>query len=305
MFLGLTPFSEVYTGGGRFMLIGPGGLDLKELRSNAESILLDTLGGQIGLSLSSADFGPADLTGDHGGIGQVLFEIGRSLNREKRRRFHSSAPANYARVFGAFKANQECEICRAPLKANENPESCELCQRFIDLGTKLRRAKYLIDHVPAEGDPFSRIGRTIEPVRELTDANIRRRPSAHGRICQINGFDAIKLGEAVRSAPSGEMPVTGSKLMAVRTPEDPDDQTVVPFEKLAQRSRGDKNHIALIRADVDDLGSLFHELGFQIHHDNGEAFLGRFLCDSASHVSCTDDPDFMHPQILRIHNLVA
>jgi len=257
--LGLTPFSEVYTGGGRFMLIAPGGADLKELRTETESILLDTLGGQVGISLASADFGPTDLTDDQGGIGQVLLEAGRSLNREKRQRFRTSATQDYFRVFAPIEANQECEICGTPLMGDETQDSCKLCRHFIELGTKLRRARYLIDYVPEQTDPLSRLGQAVEPVRNLSESQVRGKLKSCRQVLEINNFSAKELADAVKSAPSGTTFITvGSRLMAVRTPEDPVDYTVVPFEELAMRSRGDTNHIAFIRADVDDLGALFH-----------------------------------------------
>ena len=52
----------------------------------------------------------------------------------------------------------------------------------------------------------------------------------------------------------------GSKLLCSVTPEDPVDKSILPFEELAQTSKGDKNHIAIAKADVDDLGTLFHKV---------------------------------------------
>lgn len=257
--LGLTPFADLFTGGGRFVLIGPGGLDLTELRIQVEEILLDVFGGQIGFALAETDFGPLDLTAEGQSMGQVLLRAGRKLNTEKRRRFRTSAAGSYDKVFAPYTAANECQVCRAPTE-NAQQETCVLCEEFISLGTRLRKAKYLIEHTPDRAHPLYRIGRVFEPEEDLLAEPLRSYLENRARILQLNGFDARELAHASALAPSGERPTVGARLLGVRIPEDPYDQTVVPFEELARQSSGDTNHIAIVREDVDNLGTLFHNV---------------------------------------------
>ena len=117
--LGLTPFAELYSGGGRFVLICPGKAGLTDLRKKVEQILLEMLGGQIGFAMAREDFGPFDLTAEGGGMGEVLKRAGQALSQEKRRRFRTSASLSYDTVFGPYKASEECSVCRSPIEEGQ------------------------------------------------------------------------------------------------------------------------------------------------------------------------------------------
>ena len=234
-------------------------MDLSRIRKKIEEILVDSLGGQLGLSMGSAGFGPGELKGEGRTMGQVLKQAGLNCGMEKRRRFHTLAQTAYDKVFGACSTPGECSVCHCALDfPAEDDALCETCHFFIELGSKLRTAKFLVETTPHPTHALRRFGKIPKPIKNIKNIDFPLQDK--DRIFQLNGFDDRLLSNARKHAPNGARLSLGAYLMGVRTPKAPDSETVTTFEDLAKQSSGDTNHISILRADVDNLGRIFQEV---------------------------------------------
>ncbi|MDI6798308.1 MAG: hypothetical protein QMD09_15275, partial [Desulfatibacillaceae bacterium] len=123
-------------------------------------------------------------------------------------------------------------------------KGCATCESFVLMGSKLRKARFVVETQNG----------SIHPLEELNDSKLVAKSR---RICCLNSFDMGTMAKAIKDL--DPQPVLAARLMGVRTPVDPEDEEVTPFDELAERSEGDKNHIAILRADVDSLGELFKQ----------------------------------------------
>jgi CRISPR-associated protein Csm1 len=259
--LGWTPLAEVLCGGGRFYLVGPAGPDLDPVRRAIEKDLLQAFAGELTLSLGSAEFGAKALATSGGMAGTLFIEVNQDLERRKHNRFAALATANdsgagYEAVFGAYGQGGQCGTCGRDQK--EFTASCPYCDYFIELGSQLRKASFLIEHEPPRRPELRALGVEVVAVESLSSGDEKEIAGAN-RVVGLNSFSVDGLVKAARKTANSYAQI-GTRLQAVATPFDPKDETVVPFEMIARSSpRGEKNRLMVVRADVDNLGKLFSD----------------------------------------------
>ncbi|MFN4227890.1 MAG: type III-A CRISPR-associated protein Cas10/Csm1 [Candidatus Ratteibacteria bacterium] len=140
----LTLCNLVFLGGGNFTILLPNIEGVKEkiekISEEINSKIFNAHNGKLGVIIAYVDFSYNEFSINK--FGDVLKKLGEKLAREKRRKFKEILDDRFFMPYPE-KIDKElkgCEICG---KENEKEGICELCESFIELAKKIKKAKYI------------------------------------------------------------------------------------------------------------------------------------------------------------------
>ena len=264
----------LYAGGGRCYLLTqlPSDDQLAALRRDLDRILLATTDGELYLALACQPVACADLA-EPERFRAAWNALHAALQEAKARKFAALDPVELAdRLFaprGIGGPEPPCAICRRedPRARREDDEPiCRRCDSLIDLGTALRRARWLFLR---EVQPLSPDDATSPSYRttlqalglelHLAETDDELRAFAQrgpGTLLRIDDTDFL-AGPALDVAEASGSIGLGFALLANVVPLDPDG-SVTEFATIAAAGAG-ASGLGILRMDVDDLGRLFAE----------------------------------------------
>lgn len=264
----------LYAGGGRCYLLSqlPSDDQLATLRRDLDRILLATTDGELYLALACRPVACADLA-EPDRFRRAWNELHAVLQEAKARKFAALDPDELAdRLFeprGIGGPEPPCAICRRedPRARREDDERiCRRCDSFIDLGTRLRRARWLflrtIDPVALDTLDGSHYQTTLQALGlelHLAETDDELRAFAQrgpGTLLRIDDTDFL-TGPALDLAEASGTIGLGFAFLANVVPLDPDG-SVTEFATIATSGAG-ASGLGILRMDVDDLGRLFAE----------------------------------------------
>ena len=250
---GLPPNNILTNAGGRFLILLPFLRDarqrLTKIRKKVETFFLENYFGELSLNISAgvtASFG--DMHRQN--IGSLFVRTNGDVAEAKRRKFSTvllnvedhirGRDYNEIRLSGSL-----CPLCekRAGVKshrgsAEEGGEICAVCDKLVGVGEKLPKARIIL---VASSMELKTVSGSILQMEESEDA--RRNGGLQTRMYKP-GYGLSPVYCHIPRIPTGER----------------GEGDVMTFDQIAQKARGIKR-IAMLKADVDNLGALF-SLGF-------------------------------------------
>lgn len=237
--------------GGNFDLLFPITFKEKLLEcvDNLQGYLYESFGGEITLLVDSVELNAADFK-KAGGLAEKWSEVRRKIADLKSKKYTALAKQNYEGVFGTMKIK--------PTRAEDMGSTLEPEDKEdTELGSALRRARFLIKF-SAEGPE-----KGIDPIftklsfnYHLFDGDTGKLP--HGTILEVIAFNCFSPREILATFP--DLPEGCSlryRIIAQHWPQSPINKyQAATFEDLV-KSTDCINKLAVLRADVDDLGTLF------------------------------------------------
>lgn len=266
---GVVPQCEIMNGGGNFILLLPNTDTIQKLVARFEQdingFLLKEYLGTLSLNIS---FGPSvslrDLTVDDRGeainkTARILQEIHKANYKGKQKRFQSVLVHSnnhyldyyYNKAREAINAGEQtcsfCEYRPAMRQAAETEPICEHCDGLVSVGTLLPKAKSMClvpfnDH--ARESVLKRVTFGFFPIandvnERLLDNSVRY---------SINSYGDKEAFMPFHPAPY-YVPLNVTEKREI---------SVLTFEELAGKASGTKK-LAMFKADVDNLGTVFRE----------------------------------------------
>lgn len=245
--LGVTSANVLSSVGGNFLVLGPQGCEeaLATLVEQVDAALLQAHGANLSVSLAAQPVtvaGAADFT-------TVMRDVRRRLGDAKARR--AEFTAQRLGLFeprgdgGPFRACRSCGDDATDGREDEDGRICRFCHSLEQLGRQLPDASYLTIE-PAtddQGPEWTRVMRKLGYAVRLHE----RPPNAPvaGAIYALSPGGLSDL-PCARSLPAGRYVPRRS------------DGAVADFRELAGKSAG-RRLLAVLKADVDDLGRTFSE----------------------------------------------
>ncbi|MGD0489548.1 MAG: type III-A CRISPR-associated protein Cas10/Csm1 [Syntrophorhabdales bacterium] len=255
--VGLPPICRIMNAAGRFVLVLPNTKRAREaaleVRKEIDGFCRDRYLGQLTINISGGFAASGEFLRQETALDTFFPKIANDVERAKQTRFQSILNREDAffiqNGYNEFTSNQDlCPVCgKRPVAANatkeEDGELCQICGQLIRAGRDLTRAKYILN-VPAGtgdclrlfGDTGLRLSQTESDRYKLASTLNDYRP----------GFPLVYGGVHV-PAVNEEQEVNGRMYVRSR---------VRTFEELATQAEG-ADLVAMLKADVDDLGSIF------------------------------------------------
>lgn len=255
--LNLKDANLLYSGGGSFFILAP-----KIAENNMDRIkkeimlkLLKAHDGELFFAVDYIYLSPKDFI-NFPNQWQMAVE---KTNKQKYLKWNEiDVGSKYELIFGPFdggtREGNHCNLCgtsyeyrekrRIPIEDDEELDICSLCNSYIELTNKLRNSKYLSikKHKIVEVEKphnYSEIFRSFGYDIDFSKNN------------EIDGKQYYLLNDTDFLDNHCE----GFKFGAYYLPKEGD--RWLTFEELANKSKGDKNLIGILKLDVDNLGSIF------------------------------------------------
>jgi len=250
--LGVTSANVLSSVGGNFLILAPRGCEdaLNQIAADVDAALVDAHGASLSLTLTSLPLTPADA--DARRFGEKVQEVRQQLAEAKARRAETTA--TQLGVFepqgsgGPLRACRSCggDAADGVEDQDERERICSFCHSLEELGRQLPAALYFtLEPVSDGGGPewqrvVLRLGYSLQ---------FHKRPPPAPFAGAIYALSPGALHEApcARLLPSGRY-----------VPTDGVTGAVVDFREIAERSVG-RHLLAVLKADVDDLGKTFRE----------------------------------------------
>uniref|UniRef100_A0A7C5VY60 CRISPR system single-strand-specific deoxyribonuclease Cas10/Csm1 (subtype III-A) n=1 Tax=Thermomicrobium roseum TaxID=500 RepID=A0A7C5VY60_THERO len=263
----------LYAGGGRCYLLTQFLSDdaLTTLRQQLDRILLTTTDGELYVALAARPLSCADLSVPER-FRTAWTQLHESLQAFKGRKF-ADLPAeelaqNLFAPRGIGGPEPPCAICRreAPVARLEDDERiCARCDSFIDLGSELRRARWLflreidpvVPRTPREQAHYRGLLAALGLELHLiaNDAQLERLVAlGRGTLLRVDDPDFLTPPALEIAKQSGSIGL-GFAFLANVVPVERDG-SVMEFETIAASGPGARG-LGILRMDVDDLGRLF------------------------------------------------
>ena len=255
--LDLRDANLLYSGGGSFFILAPKIAEhkMKKIKNEIMLKLLKAHDGELFFAIDYIYLSPKDFI-DFPNQWQMVVE---KTNKQKFLKWYEiNMYNNYELIFGPFdggtKEGDHCSLCGTSyenrskktitIEDDEELAICSLCNSYIELTNELRNAKYLstkkqkIDEIQKPNN-YSEIFRSFGYDVEFCKSN-----KADGRqYYLLNDTDFL------------DKDCEGFKFGAYSLPKEGDKW--LTFEELANKSKGDKNLIGILKLDVDNLGAIF------------------------------------------------
>lgn len=260
--LNLKEANILYNGGGNFYILAPKVCEEKfiSLRRNISQQLLKFHGGAIYIALDYISLSPEDFTE----FNLQWERVKEKVNAVKNKKWAEiGLQENYQAIFGPFgygsEDNAHCQLCGIEQGEREikyNPETeksnCTFCASFMELTNDIKDADCLVINKVKENnretvtnyqDVFNVFGLEY---RFTTRQKVNQEERKNAFI--LNNTEFIKEG------------YRGFRFGAYRLPykynDDERKNQQLTFEEISEKSTGDPK-LALLKLDVDNLGSLF------------------------------------------------
>lgn len=256
----------IYSGGGKLYLLAPNTPSCKEVVEKVayrvNDYLFNQFNGQLYLALDTVAFSGQTFqvrdkkedTPQFIDIGQVWAQLKKRLTYKKNRKFAEQMNANPQKFWQPQEPQEKsCAICHTEsdqlvsLTNTTGPEEqievCQFCKQLYRLGDSLPKTKFIActDQRPEKNLPFITINHLhyvlLNSLDELGDIS----PS---QVLVINSWSVKDY-----SHPRSVQMLTGNYFAK-------DQDRFKSFDHLATEAVGD-NRIAVLRMDVDNLGTLF------------------------------------------------
>jgi len=237
--LGLPKFCRIMNAGGRFILLLPNTKKVKDelelIRKKVEQICIDKYFGELTLNISQG----VEANGKDIQIGNapdLFMSISKDVQKSKTKKLQSVLIEKSDHIvsieYEKFTSSQDlCPVCGKRAKFAD--ELCELCNRLKGFGSKISNSKYLFYY---NGNTnYNDSLKFIDNIQLMTSENILNKSYPY----HINHFS------------SGFPTIYTPYFVPVNK-----ENTVLSFEELAEKSDG-REHIAMFKADVDNLGAVF------------------------------------------------
>lgn len=241
--LGLPIFCRIMNGGGQFILLLPNTEQTKEclssMRKELQEHCLKRYFGELSLNISEGvEVAASDLmmSPEQDGLTPIQKTMQKRVQdaqKAKEKEYQVLLSCSEDHVLGWYyeeisSAQDVCEVCHIRPKRRE--ETCEVCEKLIEIGGRLPQAKALILKQEQQ-ETFLPFGWNIEVETENNDP--------HGNMVfsvntYIPGYPMVKMPY--------HLPREGERILE--------------FSELANKSTGTKK-LAMFKADVDNLGSIF------------------------------------------------
>ncbi len=288
--LELCPANVVYSAGGNFMVLGPGGNvevngrtteeRLAGLQKEMDGALLDIFKGDLSLCLAWTLL-RADQVGSHDFADPVSKGLKGLIAEEKRRRFSAVAKDRWDALFGSQgrPGNRYCVICQRPLGRDkdewvpmegeddllleERSRRCLPCDGFKKLAERIGQEGLLAigGKRPQKGEPWQealwQVGRVwydYGPPKKL-------KPRLGGYLYTINDTDFRgKHAHGFRFIANVTPRVTQEDVERWgKEPEEGEERPILgsirTFSQMADVARGVR-WVGVLRMDLDDLGQI-------------------------------------------------
>lgn len=249
---GLTRCNLIYTGGGHAYILLPNTTQIKTILKEFDKELREWFIQEFDISLFVATaYSPCnshELATEIGGVYQRLSE---ELSKKKSSRYTAEDIIKLNRK--GKNTDRECKECKKSGETDDN-ETCELCQSLIDISAML--IKDDIYFVVSEGKseekaslklPFGRT-LTLKNISDARSSNCVRIYSKNNPAMGDKFTTNLWMGDYASKTTSGNF---------VHAKD---------FSEIAAGAKG-ISRIAILRADVDNLGKAFIS-GFDISHES-------------------------------------
>lgn len=260
--LNLKEANILYNGGGNFYILAPKICEEKfvSLRRNISQQLLKFHGGAIYVALDYILLSPEDFT-------EFNFQwekVKEKVNALKNKKWAEIGfQENYQAIFGPFgygsKDNAHCQLCGIEQEEREiiyNPETeksnCTFCASFMELTDDIKDADCLVIKEAKENNR-----ETVKNYQDVFNAfGLEYRFTTRQKVNQEERKNAFILNntEFIKEG------YRGFRFGAYRLPykynDDERKNQQLTFEEISEKSTGDPK-LALLKLDVDNLGSLF------------------------------------------------
>ncbi|MBI4768706.1 MAG: type III-A CRISPR-associated protein Cas10/Csm1 [Deltaproteobacteria bacterium] len=253
----LPPICRIMNAAGRFILVLPNieksRKAIRKAREEIEMFCRDRYLGQLTINISHGFAASGRFLRQETALDSFFPRIANDIERAKQKKFQAILSNQNAffiqNNYDEFKNNQDlCPVCgKRPVtstaKDKEDEDLCRPCRQLIDTGRNLTDANYLSD-VPIADEACLRLfGETNLSLRKT-------KPNQYKWICTMNeyqpGFPLVYGGVHVPMIEESHR-VNGKDYIRKR---------IKSFEELADQAQGD-DRVAMLKADVDDLGSIF------------------------------------------------
>jgi CRISPR-associated protein Csm1 len=241
--LKLSRANILYSGGGHSYLLLPNTSDvtkvLEELSLKINDYLLDNFSTELYLAYASIECSSEDLINSK----TIFKELSKKLSKSKLQRYTNEQLKRIFTLNKDIEDERECVICRKSGKL-DNENICEFCNNLISLGGYLVKEKDFMIVVSNEKNEYSIELPSLLGVKKYfcVEENRNIQAEENKRYYALNQFSSgdyfatnIWLGDYCKHNSDGR---------AYR------------FEDYADESEGIKR-IAVLRADVDNLGTTF------------------------------------------------
>ncbi|MCE5260316.1 MAG: type III-A CRISPR-associated protein Cas10/Csm1 [Chloroflexi bacterium] len=262
----------LYAGGGHFYLIAPANNAAREVIKERYQRLMHSLlqahEGRLSLAIAQLPLSAGRFLGE--AFGSAWNELNGLLAREKKRRLAGlgdDLPLHVGAALGqGGHPDQVCQICGregAWAPDEDGAQKCSFCDSLEELGRDLGRATaLLLCSVPASEQPvrtwrdgLRRLGLDIRVLRPDTPA-VLADSTSFARLWEY-------LPEKTPALIPGAAPLVRShRFLPVLVPQkfkSNGSSATATFEDLAQASSTAIKQWGVLRMDVDNLGSLFHQ----------------------------------------------
>lgn len=307
--LELSRANLLYTGGSKFYLILPNIQEVAEIaeriKEKVSDFLIETTGATLYFELeyttTSADEmanGMNDKTDTENRIGDIFRRISHKISKAKLQRYSErqlSELFDQDSSVNDIGESRECIICKKSSVDIENNDGiCGDCNSFIWLGDQISRryhhnrdSYFLIsksNDLTKVDDKYSRKYITLPSLKEqrvfLLIANDRKSLNL-----LKNTNDVIRL-YSINSFSIGENLAKNIWIGNYNRKNEKNEYSLIEFESLAKMANG-IDRLAVIRADIDNLGAAFQS-GFKTNNKDNpykymtlskSAVLSRYLSD--------------------------
>ncbi len=266
--LDLTEANILFCGGGRFTIVAPNTVEVKEklafIKKEVNKHLIDKFNAELYLALEYIECSGEDL----GNFGGITKQISHLLNEDKKHKFYS----NLREVFEIEKDVdyvKTCSVCGNPLKHN-NHNTCDECHSHEDIGRVVANRDYIIKYVSNR-----KIGKSVffdalnigfafrnDDEKLANEIEYYSDNAEKVFVLRLNSTDFLDYAkEYKQSNVSFSFSFLGNTI-----PQS--NKFPLYFEHLAQASTG-ASKLGVLKMDVDNLGKLFSK-GFDkiVSEDN-------------------------------------
>ena len=267
--MGLPFVNAIMSSGGKFYLLLPNTAKAKsvvrDVQTQVDEWLLDTLNGELALNLATATFGEDGFSagsGPEAGFGGVLRDATAGLSLRKRRRFaealaHEEEWKESAFLLRGFEHGQVCESCRKFPPAVG--QLCEHCELDSQVGRGLPSAQYVAFF--ADGGGSGGVPLLGYSVQLSSKAEFGSAPYL---VLGVNGADLERLAHypALSKYVANYIPRARlfdcekcrASAVCADKPTHPDEPA--KFDCMANSAKG-RALVGFLKADVDNLGATF------------------------------------------------
>lgn len=252
----------LYCGGGNFYLLIPAlkefDLKLKELQKQFDSILLRAHKGKVAAVLSWTEVSYFNFLG---GFDECWNKVGANLARDKKRKFSSllsgnNGPTEYEMIFGPLDLGGErrgCQVCSEELTDGEI-EICPFCTSLIDLASRIKDAQAIVIRPAKNSPPDDSLPTWFSVIHNLGYEVIIK--SGTKTLEDQDWTGNYQPGALLLNTTDFAGKGVGFYFLPIKTYSA--DGEILTLEKMAEKARGIEKW-GVLRADVDNLGTLFKE----------------------------------------------